>query len=249
MSKESFQKEMDYFLDKYTYGLMKHRKKMVYEPLKITFRLSSPISLTHPWMHFDGLVGHLLTIDALGKDFFLLPRKFPLSRLLKKVELPPFPIKRYKDVYHASVSIFDSEKMALGIMYKRFEDRWAGGIKKIRRGSGHFKDYAMQHIYIPTRSIIFYVCADKESMKELCPLVTGLGDNIRIGWGRVQDFKIESISEDYGLIKDGKATRPIPISLCKYAEETIALAYKPPYWAPEHVAPCCPPHVKVELKE
>ena len=107
------EKEMTYFLDKFLLGSAKHRVKMKYVPLKIVFFLASPISLTHPWMHFDGLVGHLLMVDALGDDYFVLPRKFPFSRLLRHAEIPPFPIKCTRGIYHASISFFDTERKAL----------------------------------------------------------------------------------------------------------------------------------------
>jgi len=241
--------ELNYFLDRLLLGVMKHKKNMHYEPLKITFYLAAPVSLTHPWLHFDSLVGHLMLMNALGEDYFLLPRKFPLSRLLKGVDLPPFPIKETAEVYHASVSIFDTERMALEVMYKKFEERWAGGRKKISKASGWFKDYAMQHIYIPSRTVTFYVCADRESMQRICSILTGLGDNTRIGWGRVRSFEIVETEEDYSLVKEGKAMRPIPMHIVKSCREVVSLAWRPPYWAPENVGPCCPPFVEVMLKD
>jgi len=240
--------ELNYFLDKFLLGIVERRKKMNYEPLKITFNLSSPISLTHPWMHFDGLVAHLLTIDALGDYFYLLPNKFPFSRMLKGIRLPPFPIKDNQGLYHCSVSIFDSDRKALEILYKRFEDRWAGGKRKIYKGSGFFKDYMIQHIYIPTRTVIFYMLADYELIGRLCSLVNGLGDNTRVGWGAVRNFKIERQREDWSLVYDGIAMRPIPEKFLKSASEFVNVAWRPPYWAPESIAKCAIPGAKVELK-
>ncbi len=240
--------ELTYFLDRFLIGSQKHRRQMYYEPLKITFHMSSHISLCHPWMHFDGLVGHLLMISALGEDYFVLPRKFPFSRLLSGVEIPPFPIKE-NGMFHASISFFDINRQALEILYKRFEDRWAGGKRKISKASGYFKDYMIQHIYIPSRTVFFYVCGDKEVLSPLCRLIVSLGDNTRVGWGAVRSFTIEVMDEDWSIVKDGIAMRPIPEHLLEYTSEKIALGWRPPYWAPENTAICAPPGAEVILKE
>ncbi len=242
------EKEAKYFLDKFLLGSMKHRKKLVYEPLKITFYLSSPIALTFPWINFDSLVGRLLLMSALEEDFFLLPTKDPISRVLKDVDIPLFPIKETNGMFHSSVSIFDVNRKALEIMYKRFEDRWAGGKKKISRGRGYYRDYMIQHIYIPTRTVIFYVCGDYEILNNLCRYVVGLGDNTRVGWGSVRTYRIEKIDEDWSIVKDGKAMRPIPEQMLEYASEKIALAWRSPYWDPENFEICAPPGAEVRLK-
>lgn len=245
----SIEKEMKYFLDKFLMGAMKRKKKMNYEPLKIRFFLSSPITLNHPWMHFDGLISHLLTIDALGEDFFLLPRKFPFSKMLRGVELPPSPIKSNYGLYHASVSMFNNDQKNLEIMYKRFEDRWSGAKKKIYRGSGFFKDYMIQHIYIPASQVTFYLCADLEVISTLAKLVVGLGDNTRVGWGAVRGYKVEKIKKDWSLVKEGKAMRPIPMRFLKSTSEKVNLAWRPPYWARENIDICAPPLARVIFKD
>ena len=242
------EEEMRYFLDRFLLGVMRRKRKVSYEPLKIIFTLSSPITLNHPWMHFDGLVSHLLFVDALGEDFFLLPRKFPFSRMLRGVDLPPFPIKETGGMYHSSVSIFDTDRKALEILYKRFEDRWAGGRKKIYRGSGFFRDYMIQHIYIPTRTVIFYVCGDYEVIGRLCSFVVGLGDNTRLGWGAVRSFEIEKQKEDWSIVKNGMAMRPIPEHLLEFSSEWVNVVWRPPYWAAENIGKCAPPGAKVEFK-
>ena len=240
--------ELDYFLDKFLLGTMKHKSKEEYIPLKITFYLSAPISLTFPWMYFDGLVGHLLTIDALGEDFYLLPRKFPFSRLLKDSQIPNFPIKNTRGLYHSSASILDTDRKVLEIMYKKFEDRWAGGRKKIYRGSGFFRDYMIQHVYIPAKTVTFYVNGQKRILDNLCKLITGLGDNTRVGWGAVRKYEIKEEKQDRSIVYKGIAMRPIPEFFLSYTSEKANIAWRPPYWAAENVEVCAPPGAKVKLK-
>lgn len=247
--KSEISDEMLYFLDRFLLGMQRHWRVLKWEPLRIVFTMSSPIALCHPWMHLDGLIGHLSMINALGEDYYLLPKKFPFSRMLRAVpNLPPLPIKHTKGLYHSSVSIFDTDRKALEILYKKFEDRWAGGKKKIEKGSGYFKDYMIQHVYIPARTVTFYVRGDKELLTQLLDRVVSLGDNTRVGWGAVRQYEVTSIPRDISIIQDGKAMRPIPEHLLASASEKVALAWKPPYWAPETVAICAPPGAEVRLK-
>lgn len=244
----TFEEECQYFLDRFLLRAWEVQKRtMDYEPLKITFYLSAPITLNAPWMLLDGLVGHLLFTEAMGEDYFYLPRKFPFSRLLRGADLPPFPIKQTGELTHCSVSLFDTEKMGLEIMYKKFEDRWAPGQKKISIGSGWFRNYMMQHIYIPTRTVRFYACADKETLERIFPRLQGLGNDYRVGWGAIRDFEIEPEKEDRSIKSNGVAMRPIPLWMLSYAGETVALPWRPPYWAKENVDPCCPPFVECAL--
>ncbi|MFZ5986372.1 MAG: hypothetical protein ACOYWZ_04490 [Bacillota bacterium] len=246
--------DIDYFKDAFLLGIMKHRrKKVIFEPLKITFSLSSPLCLNFPWLYFDGLISHLMLRSALGNDYYLLPSKDALpamNKALRGFEFPKFPIKQTKGMYHSSASILDVDKKLTEIMFKRFEERWAGDKKKkIYRGIGFFRDYAIRHIYIPAKTVVFYVCGDREILNDLCKLVGGLGDNTRIGWGAVRDFRIEEIEEDWSIIKDGVAMRAIPKNLLQETEEKVYIAWKPPYWASESIAMCAPPGAKVLLKK
>ena len=237
-----------YILDRFLLGLKDRKWKMRYEPLEIIFHLSSPLTLNHPWMHFDGLISHLLLIEAMGEDMCLLPPKLPIGRLLKGIKLPPSPIKKSDNcLYHASVSLFDSEYKYMEIMTKKFEDRWVSPARKIPKSTGIFKDYLMQHIYFPTSTVQFYVNGDAEELERLCSLVTGLGDNTRIGWGAVRSHEIKPTPEDWSLVRDGKAMRPIPTRYLKQHQELVGVAWKQPYWAAESVDMCCVPGTEVEL--
>lgn len=246
--KYNFQAEMDYFVDKFLLGIIDRPRKITYEPLKITFYLSSPITLNFPWMYFDGLISHLLLREALGEDFYLLPTKYPFSRALKGIKLPPLPIKEKGDMPCSSISFFDNDEKRLEIMYKRFEERWTGSNRKITRGVGYYRDYMIQHLYFPISKVTFFVKGHKKTLEELCNLIIGLGDNTRLGWGAVRSYDIQSIETDYSFIKDGKAMRPIPLKLLKKTSEKVNMAWKPPYWAADTITTCAPPGASIVMK-
>jgi len=241
--------EIKYFAKKYVEAINRNAKPMKYTPMEIIFYMSSPIALNHAWLNFDGLIGHLLLLKYLGKDYYLLPRKFNLFRVINKNDLPESPIKlSHGDLYHSSISFFDTDSLKMEVLYKKFEDRWIKGHRKISKGSGHFRDYMMRHIYIPTRTVSFYVNADRKAMEYLCSLIVGLGDNCRVGYGAVSGFEIKSTDKDYSLIKDGKAMRPIPRRYLKKCKRVVNVAWKPPYWSPENVDICCIPKEEIEIE-
>ncbi len=237
--------EREYFIERFLQGLEKLPTPKDFKPCKITFFLSSPLSLTHPWLHFDGIVGYLQVRRILGEDFFLLSKKTRYSFPLHE----KFPLAYYKDIPCASVSILESTQYKLEVMYKRFEDRWAGGRKKIYRGSGLFRDFMIQHLYVPTRTVIFYARADLEILEDLLKDLIGLGDNWRVGWGAVRKFVIEEQEEDWSIVAEGRAMRPIPVRFLKSYEDSALLAWRPPYWDLSNVEECAVPGTRVELKD
>ncbi len=217
-------------------------------PLKISFEMTTPLLLAHPFIHLDGLILHLLYRDLLGDDYYCLPSKEPLdfSQYVRA------PIAQTVDVYHASVSFFDTDQKFATTIYKRFcteyLDLLKSKMKKVRRGSGHFRDYMMRMIYIPARSIYFYTCANRAELERLLGHVTDLGKKAAYGFGKVRTLKIEEIEEDYGIVKEGVAMRPIPVTMLRDAEIKMMLAYKPPYWNKRNVALCAYPTTGIKMK-
>lgn len=241
--------EEQYFAQKFIEGISNRKRKINYENLEITFYMSSPISLTSPWMFFDSLCGELLLKEALRDDYYVLPTKYPVSLLLRKLEMPPFPIKVTDSIYHSSVSIFDINSKYLETLYKKFEDRWAYSKRKIQKGCGYYREYMIRSLYIPATEIKFYICGDGEELEKICWNIVGLGDNTRIGWGAVRAFKITPIERDYSIVKEGKAMRPIPLEYTEKAEDCAMLSWRPPYWEASHVTLCAVPFSDVVLKK
>jgi hypothetical protein len=242
------EKEYLYFADKILNGVSERwGKKWNYEPLEVRIYLATPLVLNHPWLHLDGVLSHLALRKALGEDYYLLPAKYPISKITKGLELPNFPIRYAGAIPQASISFFGNVKPRTEVVYKKLEDRWLGIVKKLYHGSGYFKDYAMKHIYIPTPLVKFYVVGDKEGLLEILSELVSLGDNSRLGWGYISSIEITSISEDKSIVHEGKAMRPIPVRFCRSWADSFLLAWRPPYWSTDMVEECVPPGSEVEL--
>ena len=225
-------------------------KMKSYTPLRITFYLISPVCLAYPWIHFDGLLGHLKARAMMGEDYYTLPSKEPLPLDL---DLPLRASKTVNDkfVYHASVSIFDSNLLSTATIYKRFYDSSiAESLKKtkIDLGRGLFKNYMMRMPYLPAKTCTFYACGDLDEIKSLISNLAGLGKKVDIGFGGIRSFEIAELNQDFSLVMNGKAMRPIPIELCKFVSEKMMMAYKGPYWDKRNVVLCAPPGAEVKLR-
>lgn len=231
-------------------GLSRYRYQS-YEPLMVTFRLGSPVVLNHPWIYLDSTVMFLMVRDVLGPDFYTVN----LNELLyhRQEILSPdsisCPIQYKHGLFMCSASMLDINSKYLETIYKRVEPRWMGGKKKVALNSGYFLNFMIRHIYVPASSVTFYLSGNREGLDGLLRNLNGIGDNTRIGWGKIRGFEIERTDVDYSLVKEGRAMRPIPVELLKDYSEAIPLTYRPPYWDRRNVRLCAPPGARVVLKD
>ncbi|MEM3387748.1 MAG: hypothetical protein QXN08_08805 [Nitrososphaerales archaeon] len=217
------------------------------EPLKVTVKLKTPIGLGFPWIHFDALLAHLLVKIELGEEYYRLPTKIPrffLSdpQMRKEINLP---LKTYKDIYVASVSIINGDPVTFNY-YKKGDFPFPRG--KIRRGSGFFKDFNLKTVYIPAEKVVFYATGEKKEIEWIMKHLPAIGKERNIGFGFVKEVIVEEAEEEYGLTKDGMCMRPIPVKYLSYYEDTAWLSYKPPYWSKDTIDLCGVPFTRCELK-
>ncbi len=217
------------------------------EPLKITIDLVFPVALAFPWVAFDGLLAHLALLRDMGDDYFLLPSKTPVN-ITKDLYIP---LSRWHDIFLSSVSIFEPYKVFEETIYKRFEEKGAPEIgrkrKKVHINSGYFRNFMIAMPYVPARRVIFYAHGEGEEVEDLLSYLPGIGKKVAIGFGEVGKITVEPIKQDYSLVKDGLAMRPIPVEYVKDYEESAYLAYTFPYWDKSLVKECVVPFSKVRI--
>lgn len=215
------------------------------ENLKITFKMKTPVALGYPWIFFDGLIAHLLVKEELGEEYYRLSSKIP-SELVADIVDSRMPIKKWKDLFVASVSVFDGDLQCVFNYYKRGDFPFPKG--KIRRGSGFFKDFNLKNVYIPAKSVVFYVTGEAGEICKLLKKIVALGKDRNIGFGFVREVAVEETEEECGLVNSGICMRPIPIKYLATYEDSAYIAYKPPYWSKENVELCSVPFTRCTLK-
>jgi len=207
-------------------------------PLEIIFYLRTPIALGSPFLMFDSLLMHIKLKEELGEKYYTLPTKIPIS------ELPEPPLKKWKDLYVSSVAVIEGDMRVFSYV-KRGDFPFPKG--KIERGRGFFKDFYLKVVYIPTKTVRFYATGEKEEIERLASKISSLGKERNIGFGFVKKAEVRETEQEWGLVKDGKAMRPIPVKLLKSYEDSAYLPYKPPYWSKDNIELCAVPFTKVEL--
>jgi hypothetical protein len=218
-------------------------------PFQLTVYLTTPVALNHPWLHLDGIVQHLVHQRVLGRAYYDLPTKAP--RPLYGRALGPWNVvlTRTGPLAHASVSHWHPAETPYASLqyFKRFEAQGFPGRGKVRQGFGHYRAWLLRWVYLPVEQATFYGHGRLDHLADLLQDLTHLGNDPRVGWGRVARWELTPTPSDWSLVRDGRAQRPIPTRLLAAWSDCVPLAWRPPYWAAEHVEPCAPPGAEVQL--
>ena len=221
------------------------------QPFRLRCYLATPVALNHPWLHLDGVVAHLVQMRLRGRDYYTLPTKVP------RPASQDFTRHRYQHVLletdgltHASISWFHPHKLVTVGYYKRFEDQGfpVHRKKRVESGSGHYRSWMLRWAVVPAEYVDFYGVGDLALLGELLADLTHLGNDTRVGWGKVARWELEPIQDDRSLVWQGVAMRPIPVRYLASWSEAVPLAWRPPYWAAENVDLCAPPGAEVALR-
>lgn len=218
-----------------------------YTNFSVTYRLSTPLSLGHPWINGDGLVAQVLLRRLLGDLFMSLPSKNPIDTSALKL-----PLDQSYGCWHCSVSQFDQEaQMAVTKIYGRFDsfniDHCTTKKKRIPIMSGHYKSRMISLPILSTKTVTFYVRGNLDECKWIFGSVPNLGKDRGKGYGQIESMKIEETPEDWSMFRDSVVMRPIPlreyhrILVPGTTIRTMNLTYVPPYWDTSRAEPCIAP--------
>jgi len=219
------------------------------ESFRVTMTPATPVSINHPWLHFDGLINHLRYMRLLGRDYYNLPSK--------QVWTPPTSM--HDDFEHvlcyrqeipfASVSTFEPDCQRSIQYYKRFEEDGAPG-KSVNIGSGRYRNWMLRTVYQPAHTVTFYGRGHIDLVRDLLSSLTHLGNDTRIGWGQLRGIDVQEIErdDDRSIVFGGVAQRPIPVRYLSDYSDAVRLAWRSPYWAAQNVELCAPPGTEVVWK-
>jgi hypothetical protein len=219
------------------------------QPFVLRFRLATPVCLNHPWLHLDGVLAHLMHQRLLGRDYYTLPTKRVVSATIPRAW--HHAVIHYRGLAWASVSWFEPADVGYRVLdyFKRFEETplLTRRQRKVPLGSGRYRAWRLRWVYVPAAAVTFYGRGQLDLVRDFLGDLTHLGNDTRVGWGRIAEWRLEPIPEDRSLVHEGRAMRPIPVRFLRQWSEAVPLAWKPPYWAAESVELCAPPGATVEL--
>jgi len=85
-------------------------------------------------------------------------------------------------------------------------------------------------------------------LRDLLGDLTHLGNDTRIGWGEIAEWRLERVEADWSLVRAGRAMRPIPVRMLSEWDDEAWLTWHAPYWDRSKVELCAPPGARVVLR-
>ena len=228
-----------------------------FEPLKVVFKIKPPIYINSPWIHFDGIINYLCFRECLGEDFYVLPSEVTVDTTDLMLPLKQSTADGFT-VYHSSVALYHHSNLMRDTIYKRFTDKETYLLTdkqqqgRIHTNRGFFKDFMINYPILLTDSLTFYCNGDKKELERLLSNISYIGKKTSIGSGKILNYRIESIEEDYSFFKDNHVMRPVPTKFNIPLVEGMIIqmqSYKPPYWDKDNMAMCYVPPNQIKVGE
>lgn len=202
--------------------------------LKITFYLDGT------GVYYDP--GNPIHLDAL-LAWALIPFHVELDNIGRS-DVPydvPLPLEKWKINnqwgWKASV-LFPGENCFESIQYwrKKFRQdkiQLMKGAANLQQGI--YREYNTPMCLVITDKMIAYCRGDRYRVLSILKKhIKYLGKKRAYGKGKIVDIKAEKIDEDYSIVKDGKASRWLPIK-----KEGRLVRCRPPYWNRIDRVNCC----------
>jgi hypothetical protein len=194
------------------------------ENLKITFYMDGTGVVVYPDnpIHLDSLMTFVLsemsnnenvvTRESQPDDFDLPLEKWNIQN---------------EWGWHAS-ALFPQVKGETVLYWrKRFRQNESAGMFSLKPNlqSGAYREYNTPIPIILCSEIISYARGHKNKISDIIKNVKYIGQKRSYGRGRVIDFTIKKIKEDYSLIRNDKSQRFLPLK-----EGIKFIRVRPPYW-------------------
>lgn len=133
--------------------------------------------------------------------------------------------------------------------HKRFDDEkivylTSAGPQKIPVGSGPYRAYRMPIAVQVFPFLEWFAVGDPEGIRRLCVVLTHLGKKAAQGFGPVERWEVTPWAEDWSCWREGRPTRPIPLSDVPAGTPMSGLTVgrhgiRPPYWHSPAWRPAC----------
>ncbi len=219
--------------------------------LRVTAVLSSPLCGEAPML--DGVLEYeVAVLQGLA------------NRLRKDIPLPEesgleLPVARKTfggcAIYRCSSPIVDTRHEGREFVTKRLAVEHAGDLHPSQRlsvavGNSTFKSYRLPLKVTRPSEVVWFCHGHRQPIHKLLKRVTAIGRKRSVGYGRVSQWLVEEIDEDYSLFAMEPQGRPVlmrPLPLCSELPGDLLgwrqdfAGIRPPYWHPDRFAECVVP--------
>lgn len=236
-------------------------------PIKITAKLTEPVVYYGDGMHFDGILAWGAFMMLTPEERSMLPN-LQISDWADDFDLPLATWEcdlgegfgydcRLLNAngklwgWCASAVVAEWEKYGKCEYRRKPNNRMYAELytgNTINTGSGSAKAY---DIALPTRTprgyeLVWYAVGDKKRVIELLSLVPAVGKKVNTGYGTVEEWIVQEISDDISIVDRGVLMRTIPVHLFDqlglHGHSTMKeAAFRPPYTHSSRIAMCMVP--------
>lgn len=211
-----------------------------YENLRIVIELESPV-VADPWLCLDGVlqsqVLHRIKIDLMDldhSDVYDIP--VPIEIVGRAKQYPACSIAVIGGQRHSTIwaKIWHS-----AVNLDAHVDQYGSEIR-----------YRMPMRYHDSLTAVAFCRGRGDTIERLLNHAHAIGKKRSQGYGRIKKTRIELVKEDYGVIANGIAMRPIPVEeLDAYDTDHASIAgYRPPYWHAQNQCLCALPGGPASLR-
>ena len=197
---------------------------MVMDFLKITAKMASPV-----------VINHDLMLDTLLITKKAVELKLDAQTLdpLKPLEVQDI-VQYFGDIPLCSKAFFEGVD-SKNVYYKRFDEdnEYFADTKKIKIGSGKYKNYANTLKVTDVAEIVFYAKGNKSEIERILSWVYALGKKESQGYGIIREWSVEKVDEIIDFLNPEKPLRPLPLEIFSNGfnnKNRKLVAYKFPYW-------------------
>ena len=162
------------------------------------------------------------------------------------------PLTMYKDMrYAASLGFYKQYEQHIEYWNKRPDftngknSRYLNAKGKVDVGAGKLKAYHFPNVIRTVSDIEFYCCGTPEKIVDLLSYIPAVGKKPAAGWGKVKEWIVEPIEEDYSTFGPYGLMRPMPVDeiIVDQPYMIMQCAIHPPSWKACNQTLCYVPKV------
>jgi len=185
-----------------------------FEPLRVMAHLRTGV-ISDRWLPLDAILLYQISRQQFGPQAATLPGGEQESR---GITMPLLIVHPGEPHWYYACSWAQPQPWwvaeAKDYWNKRLDSQFAylltRDCKKVTIRKGRYKAYHMPVFYYAALRVEWYCVGDRAGIERLLSTVTHIGKKRSQGWGRVMQWEVEPVSENWSVWRDGYLMRGIP---------------------------------------
>lgn len=184
--------------------------------LEVTAWLGSAV-IADRFLPLDGILLYQQTRQRLGPADYTLPGQSTIdTEGADQFDLPLAHVESGREWYYrCSFAQWSAYIDGTDHWAKRYDNGMSDYVDFSGRGTvdiaaGRYKAYHHPVFYRSALYLRWYCVGDMDKIAELLSVTTHIGKKTAQGWGRVREWKIRLMQNDYSIVRNGSLMRAVP---------------------------------------